>query len=710
MPDKQYGSLDVFKLIAAFLVVAIHISPLSSLSAEADFLLTRVFARIAVPFFLMVSGFFLLPRYLLKQNSDHRALLRFLGKAALLYLIASAIYLPINIYAGQFEDFGILSLLRMILFDGTFYHLWYLPATMTGILLLYLLGRKLPFVWLLFSSFLLYVIGLFGDSYYGVISNAPVISSLYDAGFHLFSYTRNGLFYTPIFLTMGAWFAASPRLCTKRRSILGFSLCMILMAFEGLALHHFGFQRHDSMYLALLPCMYFLFQLVLSLDLASGKRLRTLSIWIYLIHPFSLVFVRGVAKYLHLTDVLVENSLILYLSVCALSFLFSLCITLLPFFNSKKHFHTGRAWIELDRTALRHNVEALCALLPQGCCLMPAVKANAYGHGASLVAKELRTMGIKAFCVASVLEAVELRRNGIRGEILILGYTNPEQFHLLSRYHLTQTVIDHAYAQVLSAYGKKVKVHVGIDTGMHRLGERCERIDEIEQIFRCKNLKIEGVFTHLCADETKTPEDTAFTLTQGQAFREVLAELRKRGYTCPKIHMQASYGLLNYPELSGDYARVGIALYGLLSTSADTEQCAVSLKPVLSLKARISCIKELYQGESAGYGLQFIAKEDLKIATISIGYADGLPRSLSCGVGTVLIHGFKAPIIGRICMDQTLIDVSNIPDVQAGDIAVIIGRSETAELTACDLAQKSGTISNEILSRLGQRLERTVVS
>lgn len=374
----------------------------------------------------------------------------------------------------------------------------------------------------------------------------------------------------------------------------------------------------------------------------------------------------------------------------------------------KPTFRQGRAWIELDRAALHHNVEALRALLPEGCQLMPVVKANAYGHGAALVARELNAMGIRAFCVASVQEGVALRKKGIRGEILVLGYTHPAHFGYLRRYRLTQTVVDAAYAEVLNTCGKTVRVQIKIDTGMCRLGERFERIDELSRIFICGNLKIEGAFTHLCADDTTAPGDRTFTLNQARKFRQTVEALNRRGCPCLKTHLLASYGLINYPELGGDYARVGIALYGVLSTRADTESCRVDLRPVLSVRARVVLVKDLFQGEAAGYGLQFTAERDMKIAVLAIGYADGIPRALSCGVGRVLLHGCKAPIIGCICMDQTLVDVSDIPDIRSGDVAVIVGKSNAEEITACDVAEQANTISNEILSRLGERLERMI--
>lgn len=372
-------------------------------------------------------------------------------------------------------------------------------------------------------------------------------------------------------------------------------------------------------------------------------------------------------------------------------------------------YAAGRAWVEIDRAALAHNVEVLRGLLPGRCALMPAVKANAYGHGAVPVALELNRLGVDAFCVAAAQEGAELREAGVRGLILVLGYTHPAQFPLLTRYELTQTVVDAPYAQALSASGQKTMVHLKLDTGMHRLGLPWDAVDEIESIFRLPNLQIAGAYTHLCADCSLSPQDREFTLTQGRRFWETVDELRRRGCSLPCAHLLSSYGLLNYPELGGGFARIGIALYGVLSTKADTASCAAPLRPVLSLKARVAHVQEVGPGQGVGYDLQFVPSRPSRVAVLAVGYADGLPRSLSCGVGAVLLHGRKAPIVGRICMDQTIVDVTDVPGVSPGDTAVLIGRSGELELTACDLAEQAGTITNEILSRLGARLERIVV-
>lgn len=368
-----------------------------------------------------------------------------------------------------------------------------------------------------------------------------------------------------------------------------------------------------------------------------------------------------------------------------------------------------RAWIELDMENLRHNLRILRGHIPACCQLMPAVKADAYGHGAVEIARELNAVGIRAFCVASADEGVRLRRHGIQGDILVLGYTHPNYFEGLIKFNLTQTVVDAGYAQQLNNYGRQINVHLKIDTGMHRLGVRSEKEDEILQIFACKNLRVTGIYTHLCADNAGRLTSCAYTQGQIDRFYAVLARIEAQGFKRPKTHIQSSYGVFDQPDLSCDYARTGIAIYGMLSSSADTESYHTGLRPVLSLKARVSTVKSLYAGETAGYGLAFTAPSDMKMAVLSIGYADGIPRSLSCGVGHVLINGQKAPVAGRVCMDQMLVDISGIDGVKQGDTAVIIGVSGEAEITACDIAEQSGTIANEILSRLGRRLERLVL-
>lgn len=874
----NYGWLDRFRIIAALAVIAIHTSPLDTFHEGADFFLTRVLARIAVPFFFMVTGHFVVAGFLPsgKAAPSTKSMVRFrkfLAKTSMLYLFCIILYLPVGIYAGHYEDISVGVLLRMLFFDGTFYHLWYFPACIMGVALVYLLSRFLSLGAMTAVSAVLYAIGLLGDSYYGLVEKVPALEAFYGFLFQISSYTRNGLFLAPLFLVLGAWMAGAAqgqggRALSEKRLFLCslFALSFALMTGEAFLLRHFQFQRHDSMYLLLVPVMLFLYRFLLCIPVKSDRAFRTASTWIYVLHPAFIVVVRGIAKPLGLTGLLVDNSLVHYLAVSFLSVAAAFAMVWLqsmlkarrqsageagpvargaargqsrkqpeasdgawteesaeddwdsdwdnmgdmeeggfdmahedelncdcpqeaeeaygeaymeeaglsdgipltdgpeegaaahmeadgyateedfPEEQSESHAGYGeaadplhraspasRAWIEVDTRALAHNVDTLRARLPQGCRLMPAVKAQGYGHGAVLISRELNALGVDAFCVAGIGEAIELREADIRGEILILGYTPPEDFPLLAQYQLIQTVIDYPYACLLSQAEADIHVHIGIDTGMHRLGIRCEEIDDIRAVYDLPHIVIDGLFTHLCASDSPLPEHRAFTEAQVRAFYQVVDYLKEAGCPCPSLHLLASYGLLTLLQgrsglreeqsrrfaerriasaelkLAADYVRPGIALYGVMSTEADTGPWKGILKPVLSLKAKVVSVRPLYAGEGAGYGIAFTAEEDMRIAAVSIGYADGLPRELSHGKGRVLIGGHRAPIIGRICMDQTIVDVSGIPRIQPGDTAVIIGTDRGEEITAGQIAEQCGTITNEILSRLGARLDRVTV-
>lgn len=378
-------------------------------------------------------------------------------------------------------------------------------------------------------------------------------------------------------------------------------------------------------------------------------------------------------------------------------------------------YQKTRAWIELNMDNLSHNVAQMKSHLPKGCRLMPAVKANAYGHGMIPVSKALNEMGISDFCVATASEGITLRKAGIHGQILVLGYTHPEAFPLLAEYDLTQTVVDASYARTLADYGKPLKVHISVDTGMRRLGERSEHLASILSFWEYKNLQITGLYSHLCVADSFSPVDIQFTLMQFQRFDTIIDALRQKGISGFATHIQSSYGFLNYPEFHYDYIRPGIALYGCKSLPDDQPRLDLSLRPVLSLKARLGSVRMLLPGESAGYGLTYTAQKPLIIGTAAIGYADGIPRCLS-GKGYALIRGRQAPIIGRICMDQLLLDITKIPDAAPMDEVVFIGNSSYAhdgqivksEIRAEEMAVLGQTISNEILSCLGERLERVV--
>jgi len=326
---KSFGGIDHFRLIAAFLIVGIHTYPLASVSVELNFVFVHVLARIAVPFFLMATGYFLLPKAFDNDNHDMKPLLRFVTKMALLYVGATLLYLPISIYARQYSNVNIFTtFIRNILFDGTFYHLWYLPAAIIGTLLVYTLCRRFSLRIVFFIALVLYIVGLLGDNYWGITSDISVMRAAYNAGFQLFSFTRNGVFYAPIFLAMGAVIAKGKYQLQQKTNIIGFTISMVLMLTEGVLLYQFGSPRHSSMYIALLPCMFFLFQLICN---RNGKRsffMRDASMWIYILHPLFIIGVRGVARITNLTNILVGNSIVFYLAVCGLSFAAAAVITM----------------------------------------------------------------------------------------------------------------------------------------------------------------------------------------------------------------------------------------------------------------------------------------------------------------------------------------------------------------------------------------------
>lgn len=351
---NKYAGIDFFRIPAALLVVAIHTSPLAVLNAGADFFLTRVLARLAVPFFFMVTGQFILSDYILSkdmscQKRTHAKIWRYIRKMLLLYGVSILIYLPVGIYAGHYKDLTVQSALRMLIFDGTFYHLWYFPACMIGVGIVCLLRRFLESRQVLFLTGLLYLAGLFGDSYFGIILKFPAIAGIYEAGFKIWSYTRNGLFLAPVFLMLGA--IASEGYIKKESGkgkilpcITGFVCSFLFMTIEAFTLRHFGFQRHDSMYIMLVPSSFFLYQMLLYLPVAlSGKKgdfalLRNTTMWIYILHPAMIIVIRAVAKISGFW-ILINDPLIHYLGVAGLSAAVSLFLACALNCKKKQNFH-----------------------------------------------------------------------------------------------------------------------------------------------------------------------------------------------------------------------------------------------------------------------------------------------------------------------------------------------------------------------------------
>lgn len=703
---KNYAGIDYFRLIAAMLIVAIHTSPLASFSDIGDFMFTRIIARVAVPFFFMASGFFLISRY--TYNAER--LCAFIKKTAVIYGVAILIYIPINIYNDYFKTDNLLpNIIKDIVFDGTLYHLWYLSASIMGAVIAWYLVKKAGCRIAFLITFALYIIGLFGDSYYGISESVSCINGFYNLIFQVSDYTRNGIFFAPIFFVFGGYISDNQNRPALKKSVTGFILCFALMFGEALVLHHLNLQRHDSMYVFLLPSVYFLFNILLHIKGKSHKELRRVSLIVYIIHPFMIVAVRLFAKLLHLENLFIENSLIHYISVCFTSVVFGIIITVLrrrlkP--EQAKHMIAAeRAYLEIDLSNLKHNVGVLKKAMPNNCELMAVVKAEAYGHGAYEIATHINKIGVKAFAVATIDEGIRLRNYGITGEILILGYTAPERAKELYKYDLMQTLIDYDYSILLNNQGYKVKAHIKIDTGMHRLGFDKENAESIAAVFSLKNIKVCGMFTHLCAADSTDEKDVCFTDIQIESFYKLLKTLKEKGIAIPKIHIQSSYGFLNYPELNCDYIRAGVALYGVLSSPNDKTKLQLDLRPVLSLKSRVILLRQIKKGDCVGYSRSFVAERDSRIAILSIGYADGYPRILSCGKSYVLMGGHRAPVVGKICMDLLAVDVTDCPDVTVGSIATLIGKDGREEISAPMVAENSESITNELLSRMGRRLK-----
>ena len=364
----------------------------------------------------------------------------------------------------------------------------------------------------------------------------------------------------------------------------------------------------------------------------------------------------------------------------------------------------SRAWREIDLSALTHNARLLQNKMGKTCRLMAVVKADAYGHGAVQAAKTLTEQGVDAFAVACLSEGAALRRAGIGGTILVLGCTPPEEAEALLRWNLVQTVADEPHARALAARGLPLAVHLALDTGMHRLGVPAEDVGAIGRVRRLPNLRFQGTFSHLCVADGNTAEDRAYTRGQLEAFQKALAWMRTAGYDPGAVHIQASYGILDGPpQARMAYGRAGIALYGVPSAGQPQGPWR-ELRPVLSLRARVVALRDLPAGQGAGYGLAFRCRRDTRLAVVSVGYADGLFRCLSSNGGEVLLHGRRCPMAGRMCMDQLLVDVTGLPGVAVGDVATLIGRDGEEEITAQEVAARCGTITNELLSRLGRRL------
>ncbi len=361
--------------------------------------------------------------------------------------------------------------------------------------------------------------------------------------------------------------------------------------------------------------------------------------------------------------------------------------------------------ISLD--AIRDNIEKGKALLTPGTKMLGVVKADAYGHGAVPVARAIDDL-VDAFGVAMPEEGVELRKAGLTKPIIILGYTAPQMAELAIRYDITMAVfqseIAECYNEAAKKLNKKAKVHIKLDTGMSRIGYLCceESLDDIEKIAALSNVEIDGMFTHFSkADEL----DKTFARNQFKKYMEFANALEARGIFLPCKHVCNSAGIIDIPEGDLDMVRFGVTMYGMYPTDEVTKE-RMPVAPAMEVKTHISYIKTLSAGVGIGYSGTFVTEKETRVATLSVGYGDGYPRGLS-NAGRVLIHGKSAPILGRICMDQCMVDVSDIPEAKQGDVVTLMGRDGDDFISAEEIGATVGnSFHYEVVCDISKRVPR----
>lgn len=361
-----------------------------------------------------------------------------------------------------------------------------------------------------------------------------------------------------------------------------------------------------------------------------------------------------------------------------------------------------QVWAEVDLQALKDNFFKLQSYTKSE--IMPIVKADAYGHGALPVVKTLIACGAKRFGVALLEEALEIKTVFPQVTVMVIGATEENDSETLVREDIIPTIFQLNQAQALSEAAvrlkRSVRLHIKVDTGMGRIGFRATEIAEILKIAELPNLIIEGIFTHFATADQK---DLSFAKKQLKSFQTVYDQLKVAGLTIPIRHTANSAGIIQFPDSHFEVVRLGISLYGLQPSAQISEN--IGLQPVLSWKAKVSHVKTIETGETVSYGRTFQAAYPTRVATVPVGYADGLRRALS-NQGEMLIRGRRSTIIGRICMDQTMLDVTKIPNVQVGDVVTILGKDGNEHLTATEMADWMSTISYEVVCGVSKRVPR----
>lgn len=371
----------------------------------------------------------------------------------------------------------------------------------------------------------------------------------------------------------------------------------------------------------------------------------------------------------------------------------------------KKH---RRIYAEIDLDAIEENIEHMKANIAPSTEIIAVIKADGYGHGAVPIARMIEEKDyLWGFAVATAQEAYELREHQIHKPILILGYTFEEEYETFVKQKIRPVVFQYEMAKAMSdaavKLGGTITVHLAVDTGMTRIGfpDRRESLEVIQKIQALPGLEIEGVFTHFArADEA----DKSAALGQLKRYLGFVEMLRKEGVYIPLEHCSNSAGILEIPQANLDAVRAGIAMYGIYP-SGEVSRLPVPLKPAMSLKSHIVYMKDVEPGVAVSYGGTYVTKRRTRIATIPVGYGDGYPRSLS-NLGYVLIHGKRAPILGRVCMDQFMVDVTDIPEARELDEVVLMGSSQDAFLGVEELGELSGRFPYEFVCCIGKRVPR----
>ena len=364
-----------------------------------------------------------------------------------------------------------------------------------------------------------------------------------------------------------------------------------------------------------------------------------------------------------------------------------------------------RTWADVDMDALAHNYEAIRGHIPSGCRFMGVMKADAYGHGAVPMSRALVDLGAEYLAVSNLEEAVQLRRGGLHTPILILGYTPPMYAENMIYLDLIQEVHSLEYAQALndalSGTNFILTIHLKLDTGMTRIGfsDTPEGLQELLQAAKLPHLHVEGAFMHFSVADSRNPEDIAYTRQQYSRFCRALEAMAAEGVQPEIRHCCNSGATLLYPEFAMDMVRPGIITYGV-TPSADTRD-VLDLKPLLHLSTTVGQIRDIPAGVDVGYGRTFTTNAPTRLAILSVGYADGLSRRLS-GQAEFLVRGQLAPVVGKICMDLCMLDITHIPDVQVGDEVTIIGKDRPCEI----LADQLDTIAYEVLCGINKRIPR----